>query len=414
MSLGTRGDVQPFVSLGVELKRRGHAVTVSTGAGFEAMIEAAGLTAAPLTVDYQALLADPAVQAGIHHGLRGKVQAWRTGRGLLRQQYDEQWDIGHAERPNVIVYNPKATIAAHIARDIGAVAIPAVMQPVFAPTADFPFMMLPVKSLGGAGNRLSHRLFNKLVRSMTTRYMGKWAKTRADVDLRDGLDDLAGFAPGGGLPPRLHAYSRHLVPEPADWDAREIITGSWFGDTHDDWQPCGALARFLGDGPPPVYVGFGSMPSEDGERLAREAVAGLRRAGTRGVLATGWGGLKAAEGEADMLVIEGAPHSWLFPRCAAVVHHGGAGTTHEGLRWGRPSVICPVFGDQPFWARRVAEVGAGAEPLPMKRFTADALAERLQVALSETVRARAEDLGEQVRAEAGVAAAADAVEKWVL
>ena len=136
----------------------------------------------------------------------------------------------------------------------------------------------------------------------------------------------------------------------------------------------------------------------------------LERTGRRGLLATGWGGLEAGPQGDRVFVIEAAPHTWLLPRCAAVVHHGGAGTTHEALRWGRPQVVCPVFGDQPFWGRRVRALGAGPAPLPQKRLTATALAAALSVVAEPAVAARAEALGAALRAEPGAATAAGLLE----
>ena len=152
------------------------------------------------------------------------------------------------------------------------------------------------------------------------------------------------------------------------------------------------------------------MPAQDAGRLTRSVLEALRATGRRGLLATGWGGLEGLGGSDRVHVLEAAPHSWLFPRCAAVVHHGGAGTTHEGLRWGRPSVVCPVFGDQPFWARRVQALGVGPAPLPQKRLSADGLAAALAATDDRELQARAASLGAALRAEPGVTAAVEAIE----
>src|SRR5690606_19496179 len=123
-----------------------------------------------------------------------------------------------------------------------------------------------------------------------------------------------------------------------------------------------------------------------------------RRTGQRGVLAKGWGGLAAADLPPDVAVVEDVPHDWLFPQVAAVVHHGGAGTTGAGLRAGRPTLICPFFGDQPFWGRRVAALGAGPRPIPQRRLTATRLAEAIRELVSSAeMRERAEALGARIR-----------------
>ncbi|MEO1226708.1 MAG: glycosyltransferase, partial [Pseudomonadota bacterium] len=169
--------------------------------------------------------------------------------------------------------------------------------------------------------------------------------------------------------------------------------------------------------PPPIYVGFGSMPAKDADRLTAAVVGAIHQAGARGILATGWGGLardlRATPSSDRILMLEAAPHDWLFPRCAAIVHHGGAGTTHEALRWGRPSILCPVFGDQPFWARRVAALGAGPDPLPQKQLTADALANAIAQTSDQTVIDRAAALGRAIQAEQGAQTAAGIIDDFL-
>src|SRR5205807_2467372 len=149
--------------------------------------------------------------------------------------------------------------------------------------------------------------------------------------------------------------------------------------------------------------GFGSMTARDPAELAVVVVEALRRAGRRGVLQAGWAGLDAPALGDDALAIGEAPHEWLFPRVAAVVHHGGAGTTGAGLRAGRPSVLVPFFADQPFWGWRVAALGAGPAPVPRGEMRAERLAAAIRAATEdERIRQRAEALGAAIRAEDGV------------
>ena len=184
------------------------------------------------------------------------------------------------------------------------------------------------------------------------------------------------------------------------------MTGYWFLDQGKDWQPPGELAEFLEGGPPPVYVGFGSAaPDPEGSRAA--ALAALGRLGLRGVLATDRRGMAGP----GILEIEGAPHDWLFPRMAAVVHHGGAGTTAEGLRAGKPTAVFPSnFGDQLFWGRRVHALGVGPEPVPQRKLTVERLIAAIRaVTEGEGTRRRAARLGEMIRSEDGVARAVEIV-----
>lgn len=161
---------------------------------------------------------------------------------------------------------------------------------------------------------------------------------------------------------------------------------------------------------------MGPAPDHDEERRLDHArttdalVGALARTGLRAVVATGWGGIAGFTGD-NVHVVDAVPHSWLFPRVAAVVHHGGSGTTHEGLRWGRPSVVCPLSLDQPSFGARVQALGAGPAPIRQKRLTADGLARALDAALAPETRACAEEIGARLRHEDGVAAAVAEIEK---
>jgi sterol 3beta-glucosyltransferase len=164
------------------------------------------------------------------------------------------------------------------------------------------------------------------------------------------------------------------------------------------------LQAFLEAGDPPVYVGFGSMVNRNPQRLAMLVVAALQQAKVRGIVATGWGGLQADKLPDTIFKLEQAPHDWLFPRMAAVVHHGGAGTTAAGLRAGKPTLICPFMGDQPFWGSRVQALGVGPAAIPQKKLSAASLAEALRTVTSDgAMGEKARQLGEQIRQEDGVA-----------
>ena len=211
--------------------------------------------------------------------------------------------------------------------------------------------------------------------------------------------------------PILHAYSQHVAPAPTDWPEGVTATGYWFLDRVDTWRPPDELQDFLDRGSPPVYIGFGSMAGREPERLTRVVIDALQQANVRGIIATGWGGLTADDLPETMLKIDTAPHDWLFPRMAAVVHHGGAGTTAAGLRAGCPTVVSPFFGDQPFWGRRVYELGVGSQPIPQKKLTAPKLAAAIrEVTTNPAIRQNAEVFGEQICSEDGVGVAIALIE----
>ncbi|MAM63233.1 glycosyltransferase [Maritimibacter sp. UBA3975] len=407
ISVGSRGDVQPFVALGAGLRAAGHDVTLAGPKGFEPMIEAAGLSPAPLPVDFQALLQEPEMQAALN-SLTGRLKAFRWASEIMNGQLSEMWRIGLEVAPDLILYHFKGAMGPYLGRRLGVPAVPVSLQPGFVPTRAYPMFLMGHRSRGGALNMATHKIIHTTMRLGTNLLVKRWVKA-SGTDVGPLMEVRLGYSPDG-RPTRMHGFSPTLVPRPEDWPAKDVQTGYFFSDPADYTPPDG-LSDFLGAGPMPIYVGFGSMPGLDHERTTRALRGALEQTGQRAVLATGWGGIDGFETGDNIHVLDAVPHTWLFPRVSAVVHHGGSGTTHEGLRWGRPSIVCPLFADQPFFGARVAALGAGPEPIRQKDLTADKLAAAIEGALAPSVATRAEALGEAIRAESGVATAVDLVER---
>jgi UDP:flavonoid glycosyltransferase YjiC (YdhE family) len=211
----------------------------------------------------------------------------------------------------------------------------------------------------------------------------------------------------------VQGFSEHVVPHPPDWPERVHTTGYWFLDEGRDWLPPEPLERFLEAGEPPVYIGFGSMTGHDPERVTRLLLDAVRLSGRRAVLQSGWASLGSGAPLPDaVFLLDAAPHARLFPRMAAVVHHGGAGTTGEGLRAGVPTLIVPHMADQPFWGSRVAALGVGPAPIPRNRLTPERLANAIrQAATDPGMRERAVALGQRIRAQDGVGTAVALIER---
>ena len=410
-TFGSRGDVQPYVALGAALRAHGHAVTVSTGQGFDEMITGHGLVSAPASIDFREIVKSPEAHAALRT-VSGKFKAMRAFKGVVRQQVEDMWVIAQEVRPDVIIYHPKGYVAQHFAEALSVIAMPTTLQPAFVPTSAFPSIFFPFHDLGPTGNKLSHRALNWITEKAQASLIGTWRETRLGLARRSQNSFFTGYDPSGREVPRLHGYSQVLVSKPDDWSEREHVTGYWFIEPQE-WQPPETLARFLETGAPPVYVGFGSMPADDAKKQTQIVIEALGKSGQRAVLATGWGGLADVAQSDSIHVLDAAPHDWLFPRCAAVVHHGGAGTTHEGLRWGRPTIICPLSVDQPYWGRRVLEIGVGPKPMPQQNLNSDDLAAALEAVKHPGMIARAEKIGVAMRAEGGAEEAARVVDTLI-
>lgn len=209
--------------------------------------------------------------------------------------------------------------------------------------------------------------------------------------------------------PHTYCWSAALIPKPLDWPMQISISGFYFLSLANSYTPPPDLAHFLESGPPPVYIGFGSIVVEDPNALTNLIFTAVRRVGVRALVSKGWGGLGGDELDLPprVMMLGNCPHDWLFPRCAAVVHHGGAGTTAAGVRCGKPTVVVPFFGDQPFWGSMVAKAGAGPEPVHFKKLTAEILAESIGMALSPEAQERAQELGSKISHEKGAEVGAE-------
>jgi UDP:flavonoid glycosyltransferase YjiC (YdhE family) len=289
-----------------------------------------------------------------------------------------------------------------IAEKLDIPFVAAFLQPLSTPTREYAaafFPRLPIEV--GPVNRLSYRLAVQGFWQFFRRAINEARQSYFDMPPLPFLGPFGRYA--SEKRPILYGYSRHLVPRPADWPDHAWVTGNWFLERSRGWKPDRDLLAFMEAGPPPVYIGFGSMNSRDPQRTTRLVHDALAETGQRGILLSGWGGMISESRPKHIFVAEDIPHDWLFPRVSAVVHHGGAGTTAAGLRAGAPTVTIPFFGDQPFWGWRVYKLGAGPKPLPQKRLTKEKLACAIDRAVNDaSMRTNALALREKLVAEDGV------------
>lgn len=405
-TLGTRGDVQPYIALALGLIERGHAVQIAGPVQFDAMVREHGIAFAALPGEFLALMDTPEGKAAIAggRGFSAGFKLLKHVRPLMRRLLDDEWAAVKAFRPDVIVHHPKSIAAPHIAEALACPHILASPLPGFTPTSAFPSPMLPFAFLGPL-NRASHALAIKGADFLFGKQIRDW---------REASLGLAGRRSGAGLSlGTLYAYSPHVVPVPPDWGDNVLVSGYWFLDSQE-WRPSDALTAFLDAGEPPIYVGFGSMPGLDPRAMTTIVIEALARTGKRGLLATGGGALEAQHVPGNVHMIADAPHDRLFPRVAATVHHGGAGTTAASLRAGKPTAICPFFGDQPFWGRRIAELGVGPHALNRKTLSSESLAVAIAAMDDPQMRHRASSLGDAIRREDGVTAAVTFIESRVI
>ena len=405
MASGTRGDVQPMIALGSALRRVGHAVRLVAGENFRTWIESYGLEAYP-TSDMEALMQG---DLGV---------AWVEGASQLRQLRAMK-DLLHSTAGRMIQDTIEGTRGADllisgfltepfgqaISEHLGIPQISVALQPYRATSSGPASLLALLPDETSRANRWAGRFTERISWSVVSETVGVLRER-----LKLPAHSTRSYLRTARQIPALYAMSRHVVPPIAD--ANVHTTGYWF--LPEASAPPTDLERFLEAGDPPVYVGFGSMSSSDPAATLRMIVAATERVGRRAVIGRGWSRAAAPDLPATVYLLDSAPHQWLFPRTAALVHHGGAGTTAAGLAAGKPTLIVPHMADQPYWGRRIAALGVGAPPLPRHRLSVTALAERLERLLGDTeLQAKAAALGRRIRAEHGVEEAVEWIGRFI-
>ncbi|PNV30935.1 glycosyl transferase [Streptomyces sp. DH-12] len=383
ITAGSRGDVAPYTGLGCRLLDVGHEVVVTAHPSFAALVSGCGLEYRPMPGDPQGLIQDWARAAS-----REEAQA-------LTRAYADGLADGVAEAVAdgadllLTAFGP-APLSRTAGEALGVPVIGTYLVPAFA-TGQF---ALPnARSTGGQGPESDLAAGRDVLRRAEGVFAGAVTRLRT----RLGLPASAPSTPVA-VRPVFHGFSPLVVPRPEDWPSWAEVAGYWWPARPDGWQPPAELVDFLQAGPPPVFIGFGSMAVGQGERLSELVAAAVERAGVRAVVQAGWADLSSC-GD-DVLAIGDVLHDWLFPRTAAVVHHAGAGTTATGLRAGVPAVPVPVMADQPFWASRLRDLGVAPRPVLFQDLTAEVLGDAITACLSEPAhRRRAAELARGIAAE---------------
>ncbi len=402
LTYGTRGDVEPFVALAVRLRQGGARVRLAAPESFHVLVD-------PYDVEFHGLPGDPRALA------RGLLD--RAGSNIPRMvgvmarhvqeiALEAMDGIDAACRGAAcIVHSFLMTASGHLqAAASGVPEVSAQLFPIFSPTTAFPGPTFPDFPLGPWYRRATHAL-NAQVYWQGSRLLYGWVRRR-----RRGLPGLPAYPFSGRAPvPILYAFSPAVLPRPADWPASAVITGYWFLKPPPGWTPPSNLQGFLNQGEPPVYVGFGSMIGGEWQTQARHCVAVLQEAGLRVLLAAGSPSVPALDVPLKVMTVGDIPHAWLFPRVAAVIHHGGAGTTAAALRAGKPSLILPLTADQSFWARQVDRLGAGPPPLRKRHLPRDLNAGLRLIREDRGITARAQAIGEAIGNEDGTGRAVDGI-----
>ncbi|GMJ01293.1 UDP-glucosyl transferase 80A2, sterol glucosyltransferase [Hibiscus trionum] len=406
--VGTRGDVQPFIAIGKRLQDYGHRVRLATHSNFKEFVLTAGLEFYPLG-------GDPKVLAGYMVKNKGFLPSGPSEIPVQRNQIkeiiysllpackDPDPDSGISFKADAIIANPPAYGHTHVAEAL-KVPIHIFFTMPWTPTSEFPHPLSRVKQ--PAGYRLSYQIVDSMIwlgiRDMINDLRKKKLKLRP-------VTYLSGSQGSDSDVPHGYIWSPHLVPKPKDWGPKIDVVGFCFLDLAKNYEPPASLVQWLAAGSKPIYIGFGSLPVQEPEKMTQIIVEALEQTGQRGIINKGWGGLgELTEPKDFVYLLDNVPHDWLFLQCKAVVHHGGAGTTAAGLKAACPTTIVPFFGDQPFWGERVHARGVGPSPIPIDEFSLPKLIDAINFMLDPKVKERALELAKAMENEDGVSGAVKA------
>jgi len=406
--VGSRGDVQPFVALGEGLKLHGHRVRLATHVKFRDFVLQSGLEFFPIGGDPEELM----LYMVKNPGLIPSMQSLRAGvitrkRAMIAGILEGCWQSCIASDPisdapfvaDAIIANPPSFAHIHCAEALG-IPVHMMFTMPWTGTRAFPHPLAnlrPTSKSPDLANYLSYVVVEWLTWQGLGDVINAW---RLKMDLEP-IPSTEGPMLSKTLKiPFTYCWSPSLIPKPADWPANIDVCGFFFRSP-PQYQPPKHLDAFLAAGPPPVYIGFGSIVVADPARLSSIILDAVSACGVRAIISRGWSRLDGPERD-DIFWLDDCPHEWLFQHVSAVIHHGGAGTTACGLRFARPTAIVPYFGDQPFWGNMVAVAGAGPKPIPHRKLDAHNLAEAIRFCLTEGAHNAACAISARMKSEDGV------------
>ncbi len=412
LAAGSRGDIQPYLALGVGLQAAGQRVRFAAFRNFADLAVGYDVDFHPVDADFQTLLGG----AGGRRFIASGTNLFQFARELRRLVDPLMAQLGRdfwraCQDTDVIIsgLNGLPFFGHEMAQKLGVASFDAAILP-FMRTGEFPIPGWPRLPLGRAYNRFTYRMMEQVGWQLFRASINRWRRDTLDLPPAPFWGEYEQIRKQRR--PMLIGISPSVIARPRDWPDWYALTGYWFLPRPIDWSPPDALMRFLDAGEPPICFSFSSMSDERGDELTHIVLAALRQIDRRGIIVTAWGGLRSVETTDRVYVIDHAPFDWLLPQCAAIVHHGGAGSTSAGLRAGIPSLIVSFFADQPFWGRRVYELSCGPKPIARKQLTIHRLAAALDRAVRDRALIdRAAEVGRVIQSEDGLTRAIAFIER---
>jgi sterol 3beta-glucosyltransferase len=425
ITMGSRGDVQPFIALAKGLDAAGHEATVASQAPFEQMVTSQGVRFARLGDRPDAIEKFDEFSRLQYDAGRRAYKIMKHANQWIFDLLDDQMAGGDeaCRDADLLVEGTMGMLTAHLAERYDIPFVRAYLRPETR-TAQYrrPDLVYP-ESRFAWRRRGSYSLVMMSVWTVIRARVNEW---RAARDLESwGLANPTQYHHYTHRFPVVLGYSEKVAPREDDYPAWHHITGFWPLDGASSYEAPAELETFLDGGAPPITIGFGSIPVLDPSAMWDTVLDALERTKQRAVVLTGWGGLDRREDPEqpddtdrrrdrdDVLALEAVPHDWLYPRSLAAIHHGGAGAAAASFRAGVPTVIVPFLWDQLFWGQRAHALGVGPAPIMQAELGVDRLVDAINASATNTLRSRAAELGRDLQAEEGLASAVQLLERTV-
>lgn len=394
---GSLGDIVPYIALSLGLQNVGHTVQLATFSDHEEIVKSYGITCVPIDSHIEKIK----YPGSMHHTLRTIVFQSRLLDLFKDSVLPEIWRI--CQDTEAIIFGEGAHPALEMIEKLGIPGYAAFAQP-HHPTQAFPVPYMPCRfDLGKIYNWLSYFFFDQLSWQFFRQPLNHWRQKNLNLSTLSPWAGIARRMQQEQLP-CLYSYSPSVLPKPSDWQDWLHVTGYWFLDQPSDWEPPTDLIDFLKAGTPPIYI----SNNMNKDILNKEIVLEVLALTKQRII------IQRLKDDVELPnevfnIKQSIPHEWLFPQVAAIVHHGGCGTTMNSLRAGVPTIIIPSITDQFFWGSRVAKLGLGPKPILRKQFSAKKLATAIQIATNDQkMQQRAAAMGQKIQAENGVKLAVQA------
>lgn len=414
LTAGSRGDVQPYLALASGLKQAGHQVCLASYAGFadwvtSYSVDFAAVTPIPITLTSSRKWRQwQRTGSNLFRFIRHYMAIADEARSYIETMLDDFWCA--SQDAELIISSASGFVGLQIAQTKGVAHCWALVQPM-SRTRLFPHFATPGRlRFGEKFNAFTYHFAERIYWRLFGGAVKHWLRTRLNASIS--LDQDQTMFSASPPSPVLYGFSPIVVPKPADWGEDMVVCGYWYLKLTQPWQPPPELASFLESGPPPLYIGMESIRHASQEALLKLILEALGMTDQRLLLFIGGREVDYRTLPPSVYLVNVVPHDWLFPRMSAIIHHGGAGTTAIALRAGVPSMGIPGFFDQPFWSRRIHEIGAGLPPIQPQKLTAQHLASAMhRLANDNYLRDSSARVGEALRREDGIARAVEVIER---